>query len=224
MNGLEQHLHNAVHAYMARNGMAATRLGMTALGDPTFVHRLLRGRVPRLDTADRLLVFMGEEPVGPAFRREVEAFIATTGTKPYVLGLDATGDPSFVRKLRQGVSPRLATADRVRTWMNTHASDADQIAIRRSLTGGADAAAMTDPRGETCMTEDTFLYMSTREVAAFLGLSPRTLDRYRVTGDGPPFHRFGNRVRYTRADVVAWAEARRFLSTSDDGSAREALR
>ena len=59
--------------------------------------------------------------------------------------------------------------------------------------------------------------MSTREVADFIGLSPRTLDRYRVTGGGPKFHKFGNRVRYLRADVKAWAAERRYGSTADNG-------
>ena len=53
-------------------------------------------------------------------------------------------------------------------------------------------------------------------VLVFMGLSPRTLDRYRVSGDGPAFHRFGSRVRYLAADLEAWASARR-LSTPDDG-------
>ena len=57
-------------------------------------------------------------------------------------------------------------------------------------------------------------YMNTREAAAFLGLSPRTLDRYRVIGAGPKFHKFGNRVRYLRFDVEAWAAERRYSSTS----------
>ena len=60
-------------------------------------------------------------------------------------------------------------------------------------------------------------YLSTGEAAAWLGLSPRTLDRYRVSGEGPAFHRFGSRVRYLAADLEAWASARR-LSTSDDGT------
>ena len=34
-------------------------------------------------------------------------------------------------------------------------------------------------------------YLSTREAADYLGLSSRTLDRYRVSGEGPVFHRFG---------------------------------
>ena len=66
---------------------------------------------------------------------------------------------------------------------------------------------------------DSTTYMGTRDAAAFLGLSPRTLDRYRVSGDGPAFHKFGRRVRYLRADIEAWARARRRISTSDDGTA-----
>ena len=62
-------------------------------------------------------------------------------------------------------------------------------------------------------------YLSTCEAAEYLGLSARTLRRYRVTGDGPVFHRFGGRVRYRREDLDAWAAARRRLSTVDDGSA-----
>ena len=49
------------------------------------------------------------------------------------------------------------------------------------------------------MTERTN-YLSTHQAAEWLGLSTRTLDRYRVSGDGPVFHRFGGRVRYLRAD------------------------
>ena len=67
------------------------------------------------------------------------------------------------------------------------------------------------------MTERTS-YLSTRQAAEYLGLSTRTLDRYRVSGAGPKFHKFGNRVRYARADVEAWAAERRYSSTSDEGS------
>ena len=62
-------------------------------------------------------------------------------------------------------------------------------------------------------------YLNTREAAEWLSLSPRTLDRYRVSGDGPAFHRFGGRVRYLVADLEEWASARRRASTSDDGTA-----
>ena len=64
-------------------------------------------------------------------------------------------------------------------------------------------------------------YMKTREVAALLGLSPRTLETYRWRGGGPAFSRFGTSVRYLRSHVLAWAAARRVRSTSDDGPRRE---
>ena len=38
----------------------------------------------------------------------------------------------------------------------------------------------------------------------------------RVTGDGPPFYRFGGSVRYVRAELDEWATGRRRTSTSDD--------
>ncbi len=60
-------------------------------------------------------------------------------------------------------------------------------------------------------------YLKTGEAAELLGLSRRTLDRYRLTGDGPAFHKFGNSVRYRRSDIQTWADARRKTSTSDDG-------
>ena len=63
----------------------------------------LRGRSVRLATADRVLAFMGYPPLGPVFRREVEAFLAVSGTKPSVLGEEAVCNPSFVGKAAQGV-------------------------------------------------------------------------------------------------------------------------
>ena len=62
-------------------------------------------------------------------------------------------------------------------------------------------------------------FLNTRQAADFLGLSTRTLDRFRVSGDGPVFHRFGGRVRYSRPDLESWAASRRRASTSDDGTA-----
>ncbi len=71
------------------------------------------------------------------------------------------------------------------------------------------------------MNDRETAYLNTRAAAAHLGLSTRTLDRFRVSGDGPVFLRFGGRVRYLRADLDAWARTRRRKSTSDDGTALE---
>ena len=69
------------------------------------------------------------------------------------------------------------------------------------------------------MTANGTRYLNTHQAGEYLGLSPRTLDRYRVKGSGPIYHRFGGRVRYLAADLDAWAENRRRTSTSDDGTA-----
>ena len=65
------------------------------------------------------------------------------------------------------------------------------------------------------MTDIAANYLRTVEAAAWLGLSPRTLDSYRVRGGGPAFHRFGHIVRYRLADLEDWAARRRMDSTSD---------
>ena len=219
MNDLMTDLRAAVRAFLAQTGMAPARLGAEAMGDPSFVRRLMRGRVPRLNTADKLLAFMGEAPIGPLFRAEIEAFIEITGTKPYMLGLGAAGDPSFVERVRAGASPRLDTAQRVRAWMANQCGVVERAAIGDALAGLPARAINTDTtdhlEGGTYVNDTPMEYLGTREAAAILGLSPRTLDRYRVTGEGPAFHKFGRRIRYARADLEDWAGARRMTSTSD---------
>ena len=69
------------------------------------------------------------------------------------------------------------------------------------------------------MTDRATPYLNTRQAADHLGLSTRTLDRFRVSGDGPVFLKFGGRVRYLIEDLDAWARTRRRKSTSDDGTA-----
>ena len=234
---LDDLLRSAVSAWRERHGVSARRFGAEALGDPDFVSSQARGRSVCLVTADRVLAYMGRPPLGPAFRREVEAFLEVTGAKVSVLGAEAAGNRSLVGRLRQGASPTLRTVDRVRTWMAAHASAEEMGAIRARIEKKHDLVEAVRPgssaappwsagaginleeEGGKGMYGNGTKYLSTREAAAWLGLSPRTLDRYRVSGDGPAFHRFGGRVRYLVADLDDWASARRRLSTSDDGTA-----
>ncbi|MCY1363921.1 hypothetical protein D9M69_507030 [compost metagenome] len=58
-------------------------------------------------------------------------------------------------------------------------------------------------------------YLTNDEAAALLRLSPRTLEKQRVIGGGPRFHKFGRRVMYAMADLQAWADARSFETTFD---------
>lgn len=254
---------DALRDFLEETGMAQSRLGLEATGDPTLVRRIRQGQAPRLDTADRVLAFMGRETLGDAFRREVDAFLEVTRIKPYLFGRSAAGNPSFVVDLRRGRAPRLDTMERVRAWMRANCTGEERRAISEMAAGGeAGDRDATDTNGASCSTnptnptnqtntdetadkagedremrtmnhmrrngagngaggghdgtgEEEPVYLDTRAAAAFLGLSPRTLDRYRVSGDGPEFFRFGNRIRYLKSDVAAWAAARRVRSTSD---------
>lgn len=52
--------------------------------------------------------------------------------------------------------------------------------------------------------------MNTREAAKFTGFTEGTMRVWRCIGKGPRFLRWGNTVRYLRADLVAWmAEGRK---------------
>lgn len=57
--------------------------------------------------------------------------------------------------------------------------------------------------------------LSQREAATLLGLSPRTLERYRCTGFGPAYRKLGRRVLYASADIDAWTTSCVRTSTSD---------
>ena len=50
-----------------------------------------------------------------------------------------------------------------------------------------------------------------------LGLKPRTVDTWRVTGEGPPFVRIGRVVRYRQSDIETFLAGQLRRSTSDPG-------
>lgn len=58
-------------------------------------------------------------------------------------------------------------------------------------------------------------YLSTLSTADYLGLSKSTLEKWRLTGDGPPFIKIGRRVVYDITVVDAWLAAHQFESTSE---------
>lgn len=63
------------------------------------------------------------------------------------------------------------------------------------------------------------LYLTSQEAAELLKLSIRTLERMRVTGDGPKFLKAGSgkrsRVLYKSSDIKHWLEGNCFQSTSE---------
>ncbi len=55
-----------------------------------------------------------------------------------------------------------------------------------------------------------------RLAADFLGVTPRALQKWRMTGAGPKFVGISSRcVRYRRRDLVEWAQAHLKASTSE---------
>ena len=188
-----------IEAFLIVTRFRPTLLGTRAVGNSSFVRELRSGMSMRLDTADRVLQFMDEAPIGPKFRDEVEAFLSRTGMKPYKLGEKALGDPSYVQKLMSGASPLLRTVDRVRSWMH---------GTKRTSGSGPRDEGHPRERGVSPQG-DAPTFLSTRKAAALLTLSPRTLDRFRETGTGPPYFRLGQRIVYSREDLLDWAWSKR---------------
>ena len=214
-----------VRRYLEREGMSPRAFGL-AVGDTTLARRLSEGRAVRLDTADKALAFMGEPPLRALFLQEIEAYLAITGTKAYVFGLEAGGDRSFVPRLREGLSPFLGTIDKVRAWMGAHSSVAERRAIGAATLHKSwfrvGVGEHTGHRaGQNGDAPSESGYLSTSQAATYLGMGRRTLDRLRIKGGGPPYHKFGHRVRYSIEDLDVWARTKRRLSTSDDGTAQE---
>ena len=99
---------------------------------------------------------------------------------PLTVGFENPGGPAYVRLARSRTSP-------------------GTVSGRRERAGGAGGRAHRATERAGGMSGDESGFFDTRRAADYLGLSHRTLDGYRVSGDGPAFHRFGNRVRYRRS-------------------------
>lgn len=55
---------------------------------------------------------------------------------------------------------------------------------------------------------NTKIYMNEEEAAKLIGLSRRTLQRFRTEGNGPAFLRVATRrVIYTRSDIESWTNS-----------------
>ena len=58
-------------------------------------------------------------------------------------------------------------------------------------------------------------YLSAAATSAYLGDVPiRTLERWRLTGAGPPYTKIGRTIRYAIGDLDGWMARHRRTSTS----------
>jgi excisionase family DNA binding protein len=60
-------------------------------------------------------------------------------------------------------------------------------------------------------------YLTPKQAADYLGLSPKTLEKWRAAGtEGPPFIKMGAKaVRYDMAELDLWVKSRSRHSTSE---------
>jgi predicted site-specific integrase-resolvase len=64
------------------------------------------------------------------------------------------------------------------------------------------------------------LFLTTAEAANRLGLAPKTLERWRWSGFGPPFVKLGRAARYDVRVLDDWAAKRTQMSTSASSGAQ----
>ncbi len=58
--------------------------------------------------------------------------------------------------------------------------------------------------------------MSVEQAASYLGISASTMNKWRLTGEGPVFYKLGaKRVTYSRTDLDVFLKASRRRSTSE---------
>lgn len=60
----------------------------------------------------------------------------------------------------------------------------------------------------------TSVFLTELQVADMVCQSPRTIQKWRLTGRGPCFHKFGQSVRYSLDDVNEWIAKRRVSRSS----------
>ena len=62
-------------------------------------------------------------------------------------------------------------------------------------------------------------FVNVSEASSYTGISISQLNKYRVFGGGPTYHKIGRRVIYTYDDLDFWLAAYRRVTTSDVGDA-----
>jgi hypothetical protein len=65
-------------------------------------------------------------------------------------------------------------------------------------------------------------YLTTKEAAFYVRLSESSLEKKRVSGDGPEFLKVGKAVRYEQTALDAWMQSDRRTSTGESLTATAA--
>jgi len=83
-----------------------------------------------------------------------------------------------------------------------------------SDTSTIDQLSVANSQNNGPKTKVEALFLNSSEAATLIGLRPCTLAAWRcLRSDGPPFVKIGSAVRYNRAALLEWAQARTHRST-----------
>jgi len=58
-------------------------------------------------------------------------------------------------------------------------------------------------------------FLSRTQAAAYIGMKPNTLDKWRYQGEGPRFLKLGSAIRYERSDLDAYLDSCKRSNTSE---------
>jgi predicted DNA-binding transcriptional regulator AlpA len=72
-----------------------------------------------------------------------------------------------------------------------------------------------DPARKSHPMEGSITMMNEQQASEMLGLSVRTLQAWRIRGEGPQFRKLGRRVGYTMGDLKSWVDGNIFNSTTE---------
>ena len=156
---------------------------------------------------------------------QVEAFLERTRMGPTTLGRRAVGDPNFMREVRDGRSPTLATADQVLAFIRAYEgararrfvpSHPGRLrgSVPRPTRGGSGPVA-NGPGGEPIAGR----VLGSAEVEARTGLSRSTIDVRVAEGTFPrPVRLAGRACGWLESDVDRWIRER--IAQSRSGATR----
>ena len=92
-------------------------------------------------------------------------------------------------------------------WQQEHVMDFDQI---------PNSAARLAARRESSAADPLSPKLNVKATSRWSGLSISTLNKLRLSGDGPPYIKAGRRVLYDIRDVEAWLAKRKRKHTSEN--------
>ena len=159
------------------------------------------------------------------FRSRVEAFLERTRMGPTTLGRRAVGDPNFMREVRNGRSPTLATADQVLAFIRAYERARGRGFV--SSRTGRIRDSVPRPRGrrsrpipnEESLELAAGGVLRSDEVEARTGLARSTIDVHVAGGTFPRPVRLGSRaLGWFESDVDRWIRER--IAQSRGGTTR----